>query len=94
MEEKKKGVVGWYKNLANENKKKLKIFGSVVIVVYTFGLIIGDQRPDPCYCVPLLEAKPTPTSNIGLSDTEFRKWEKCYKAYSGPARATLECMKK
>lgn len=70
-----------------------------VVISAFFGLLVignmnKESKEDACGCVELLLDKPTPNSNIGLTNEEFRKWEKCYDKYSEPAGAILECEKK
>ena len=69
-------------------KKIMIIFG----VIFFVSLILTScSKVDACDCISLLEIKSGPNSNVGLSNDEFAKWEKCYDEYAGPANATLEC---
>jgi len=57
----------------------------------------GNDKPSACDCVDILSV-PTEQVGIGmplpiqhLSNEDFKKYEKCYDAYAGPATATLKC---
>ncbi len=69
---------------------------SIIIVLVVIGWIVKglQSKVDPCECITLLEMKSSPNSNVGFSNEEFAKWEKCYDEYAGPAGATLKCAEK
>lgn len=77
---------------SDQSKKQNWI--AIIIVLVAIGWFvkwISTPSVDPCDCISLLELKSDPNSNVGLSNEEFHKWEKCYDEYAGPAGATLEC---
>lgn len=54
--------------------------------------LLSSCGPDACECIPLLEKKKDKSEYVyGMTNEEYRKWEKCYDAYAGPATATLKC---
>lgn len=94
MEKKQKKTLGeWWSE--RSKKQKYLIIGGVVF----FGILggINNDTPSACDCVGILNV-PTEKVGIGmplpiehLSNEDFRKYEKCYDAYAGPATATLKC---
>lgn len=94
MEKTKKKTLGEWWSERTKNQKYL-IIGGVVLLGVIGGLT--DDTPSACDCVDILNV-PTEKVGIGmplpiehLSNEDFKKYEKCYDAYAGPATATLKC---
>lgn len=84
----KKTMKEWWQE-RSKNQKYLIIGG--VILLGVFGGLIN-PKPEPCDCIGLLELKRNKMDYApGMSNEDFRKWEKCYDAYAGPAGAFLKC---
>jgi hypothetical protein len=71
--------------------KKIILLSAIMSVIIS-SCVSG---PDACECISLLEIKKDKSEYVyGMTNEEYRKWEKCYDAYAGPATATLKCSKK
>jgi hypothetical protein len=79
--------------------KGMKAFAILlgIFIIVAVAVKLADNAPSACDCVDILGV-PTKKVGIGmplpvehLSNEDFRKYEKCYDAYAGPATATLEC---
>jgi hypothetical protein len=91
--------VGLYLMWKNElwTKKSRLIVTSVFAVMIIANTGNNNSMEDACECADVLNV-PTQKVGIGmplpiehLSNEDFRKYEKCYDAYAGPATATLKC---
>ena len=88
----KKTIKDWWQQRTKNQKIGIIIGGNIVL-----GAIGGsnNDKPNPCGCISLLELKKDKLDYVpGMSNEDYRKWEKCYDAYAGPATATLKCADK
>ncbi|WP_297518274.1 hypothetical protein [Flavobacterium sp.] len=95
MENKENGnsITRWWSGASPKQKKSVSIFGVLFLLLIIGAMADNKEKQGACDCVDLLLKKDNPNSYTGMTNEEYRKWDKCYKIYAGAAGAIIQCEK-